>query len=245
MHVVHARSPEPGARPLLLGHGWPGSIVEYLNLVGPLAEPARHGADRADAFHVVLPSIPGFGLSTPLREPGWDIARIAAAYAELMARLGYRRYAVHGSDWGALIGRELGRRHPDRVAAAHLTWLPSAVATAEPDPADQLTDEQRERLGASVRRRAAAMAEEMGYGMVQSARPQTLAYGLTDSPVGQLTCTTRPRTARTDPPLGSSPPPCPPAWRRSPTTLRSPCDTSPSAPTRSCTGRAFLRSVRW
>jgi pimeloyl-ACP methyl ester carboxylesterase len=176
LHVIHARSPEPDARPLLLGHGWPGSVVEYLNLVSPLAR----------AYHVVLPSIPGFGLSTPLREPGWDVARIAAAYAELMARLGYRRYAVHGSDWGALIGRELGRRHPDRVAAAHLTWLPSAVATAEPEPADQLTQEQRERVRASARRRAAAMAEEMGYGMVQSTRPHTVAYGLTDSPVGQL-----------------------------------------------------------
>jgi epoxide hydrolase len=188
IHAVHVRSPHPQARPLLLGHGWPGSFVEHLALVGPLTDPVVHGGDRTDAYHVVLPSIPGFGFSQPVGEPGWDVARIAPAYAELMARLGYERFAVHGSDWGALIGRELGRQQPDRVVGVHLTWLPSAVATSEPDPAESagLTEAERERVRASVDRRARAMAEEMGYGILQSTRPQTLAYALTDSPAGQL-----------------------------------------------------------
>ena len=188
LHFVHLRSPETRARPLLLGHGWPGSFAEFMTVVGPLTDPASHGADHADAFHVVVPSIPGFGFSAPLRESGWDVPRIADAYAELMTRLGYDHFAAHGSDWGALVARELGRRHPDRVAAVHVTWLPSAVATAEPEPSEAaaLTDAQRERIRASMRRRAHAMAEEMGYGILQSTRPQTLAYALTDSPLGQL-----------------------------------------------------------
>jgi epoxide hydrolase len=188
VHFVHARSPEPDALPLLAVHGWPGSIVELLEVIGPLADPRAHGGQAADAFHVVAPSIPGFGFSGPTREPGWDVARVAGAFATLMERLGHRRYGVHGGDWGAFIGRELGRAHPDRVAGVHLTMLPSAVPTAEPPPHElaALGQAERERVRASLQRRARTTGEEMGYGVLQSTRPQTLAYALHDSPVGQL-----------------------------------------------------------
>jgi hypothetical protein len=103
IHFIHARSPEPDAMPLIITHGWPGSIVEFMNVIGPLTDPRGHGGDPADAFHVVAPSIPGFGFSGPTLERGWDINRIARAFAELMARLGYDRYGAQGGDWGSAI----------------------------------------------------------------------------------------------------------------------------------------------
>src|ERR1044072_831996 len=123
LHFIHARSPTPDMLPLALLHGWPGSILEHVALVGPLT---------ADGFDVVVLSLPGFGLSGPTRAPGWDIVRIAHAGAELMRRLGYDQYALHGSDWGAMIAREWGRLHPDQVAGVAVTMLPSASATAAP-----------------------------------------------------------------------------------------------------------------
>jgi pimeloyl-ACP methyl ester carboxylesterase len=188
VHFLHVRSPEPGALPLLAIHGWPGSVVELLKVVGPLADPRSHGGEAADAFHLVVPSIPGFGFSGPTREPGWDVPRIAGAFAVLMDRLGYRHFGVHGGDWGAFIARDLGRADPDRVAGVHLTTLPSAVPVAEPPPEElaSLTEAERERVRASLERRAAMTGEEVGYGILQSTRPQTLAYALHDSPVGQL-----------------------------------------------------------
>src|SRR4051812_45678831 len=113
IHVVHARSTEPGARPLLVVHGWPGSIVELLAVIDPLTDPVAHGGTPDDAFHVVAPSLPGFGFSGPTRQPGWDAGRMATAFARLMDALGYPRYGIHGGDWGAIIGREMGRVHPD------------------------------------------------------------------------------------------------------------------------------------
>jgi pimeloyl-ACP methyl ester carboxylesterase len=153
-----------------------------------LAEPRAHGADPRDAFDLVVPSIPGFGFSGPTREPGWDVARTARAFAGLMERLGYRRYGAHGGDWGAIISRELGRTKPQQVVGVHLTMLPSAVPTGELDPAELalLPETERERVEASLQRHARVRREEMGYGILQSTRPQTLAYALTDSPVGQL-----------------------------------------------------------
>jgi epoxide hydrolase len=181
IHFLHLRSPRPDALPLIITHGWPGSVVELLDIIGPLTE-------GDPAFHVVAPSIPGFGFSGPTRETGWDVARVAGAFGELMSRLGYDRYGAHGGDWGAYISRELGRAYPDRVTGVHMTMMPTAVPVTEPDPAElaALTDAERQRVQASLQRRAVAMREQMGYGFLQSTRPQTLAYSLTDSPVGQL-----------------------------------------------------------
>lgn len=185
IHFLHARSPEPHALPLILTHGWAGSIVEFLNLIGPLTDPQAHGGDPADAFHVVVPSPPGFGLSGPTRETGWSVARVARAWAELMHRLGYDRYVAHGGDFGALVSRELGLIDAAHLAALHVTLLLSASATAnaaaaaEADPA--VPAEQRS-LEAAQR----FDYELGGYGAVQSTRPQLVAYGLTDSPAFQL-----------------------------------------------------------
>jgi pimeloyl-ACP methyl ester carboxylesterase len=187
VHFAHIRSPEPEATPLLLTHGWPGSIVEFTKVVGPLSDPRAHGGDAADAFHLVVPSIPGFGLSGPTRERGWEVRRVAAAFAKLMARLGYERYGAHGGDWGWAISRELGRTHPERVIGVHLTLI-SAYATSEPsaDELSGLSDAERQRTLASWERTRRWQREGEGYAVLQSTRPQTLAYALTDSPVGQL-----------------------------------------------------------
>ncbi|KOV53947.1 epoxide hydrolase [Streptomyces sp. AS58] len=188
VHFAHVRSPEPDATPLVVTHGWPGSVVEFLDVVGPLTDPVAHGGDRADAFHVVVPGIPGFGLSGPTRDTGWEAGRVADAWAELMARLGYERFGAQGGDWGAAISRELGRAHPDRVIGVHLNLLPGAQAATEPTPEQlaELAPDQRERALASWRRWSAWSADGTGYAVLQATRPQTLAYALTDSPVGQL-----------------------------------------------------------
>ncbi|AQS71171.1 epoxide hydrolase family protein [Streptomyces pactum] len=188
VHFAHVRSPEPDATALILTHGWPGSVVEFLDVVGPLTDPAAHGGDPADAFHVVLPSIPGFGLSGPTPDTGWEGSRIAGAWAELMRRLGYERFGVQGGDWGAVISRELGRAHPDRVIGVHLNLLPGGQQVTEPTPQElaALDPEERERTLTSWRRWDAWSREGTGYAVLQSTRPQTLAYALTDSPVGQL-----------------------------------------------------------
>ncbi|MBT2411416.1 epoxide hydrolase [Streptomyces sp. ISL-12] len=188
VHFAHVRSPEPDATPLVITHGWPGSIAEFLDVVGPLTDPAAHGGDPADAFHVVVPSVPGFGLSGPAPDTGWEAGRIADAWAELMRRVGYDRYGLQGGDWGAAISRELGRVHPERVIGVHLNLLPGAQQATEPTAAelDALDPAERERALRSWRRWEAWSREGTGYAAQQSTRPQTLAYALTDSPVGQL-----------------------------------------------------------
>ncbi|KUJ42455.1 epoxide hydrolase family protein [Streptomyces sp. NPDC093228] len=188
VHFAHIRSPERDATPLIVTHGWPGSIVEFLDIVGPLTDPAAHGGDPADAFHVVVPGIPGFGLSGPTRDTGWEAGRVADAWVELMERLGYRRFGTQGGDWGAAISRELGRAHPDRVIGVHLNLLPGAQQLTEPSPEElsALDAEGRERTLTSWRRWSQWEREGTGYAVLQSTRPQTLAYALTDSPVGQL-----------------------------------------------------------
>ncbi|MER5884897.1 epoxide hydrolase [Streptomyces sp. NPDC001941] len=188
VHFAHVRSPEPDATPLIVTHGWPGSVVEFEKVVGPLTDPRGHGGDPGDAFHLVLPSIPGFGLSGPTPEPGWDHVRVAGAFGELMERLGYARYGAQGGDWGSAISRELGRLRPGNVIGVHLNMIPGAGASSEPteDELAALAPAERARTLASWERMRAWTRDEQGYADIQSTRPQTLAYGLTDSPVGQL-----------------------------------------------------------
>ncbi|MGW5431320.1 epoxide hydrolase family protein [Streptomyces sp. NPDC004059] len=188
VHFAHIRSPEPDATPLVITHGWPGSIAEFLDVVGPLTDPVAHGGDAADAFHVVVPGIPGFGLSGPTTERGWEARRVADAWAELMRRLSYARFGLQGGDWGAGISRELGRVHPERVIGVHLNLLPGAQAATEPTEEElaALGPEERERTLRSWRRWDAWSRDGAGYASLQSTRPHTLGYALTDSPVGQL-----------------------------------------------------------
>jgi microsomal epoxide hydrolase len=179
VHFMHVRSAEPDALPLIMTHGWPGSVVEFTEVIGPLTDPAAHGGDRGDAFHMVVPSIPGFGFSGPTRERGWNVNRVARAWDELMRRLGYPRYGAQGGDWGSSISRELGVIVPEHVIGVHLNML-SPVTPGDP-PAD-LSDADLAR----VERLRAFRRTGSGYGAIQSTRPQTVGYGLTDSPAGQL-----------------------------------------------------------
>ncbi|WP_158884757.1 epoxide hydrolase family protein [Amycolatopsis anabasis] len=180
IHFVHVRSPEPDALPLVLTHGWPGSLVEFLDVIGPLADPRAHGGDPADAFHVVVPSPPGFTLSGPTRETGWTVSRVTRAWAELMRRLGYSRYGAHGGDFGSLVSRELGLVDAEHVAAVHLTSVFSASATQE--NADFSVEAEKR----SVEKQFRYEYELGGYAAIQGTKPQLIAYGLTDSPVAQL-----------------------------------------------------------
>ena len=178
IHFLHVRSAEPDGLPLIITHGWPGSIVEFMNVIGPLTDPAGHGGDPDDAFHLVVPSIPGYGFSGPTRDRGWNVNRIARAWDELMTRLGYQRYGAQGGDWGSSISRELGLVVPGHLIGVHLNMLMPYV---KDEPAD-LSEQERARLETLRRFRSTGS----GYGAIQSTRPQTVAYGLTDSPAGQL-----------------------------------------------------------
>jgi pimeloyl-ACP methyl ester carboxylesterase len=181
LHFLHVRSPEPDATPLLLIHGWPGSVVEFLDVIGPLTDPAGHGGDPADAFHLVIPSLPGHGFSSAPREPGWNDRRTAAAFATLMSRLGYQRYGVQGGDHGAFIAPALGRHAPDAVIGVHVNAYVT-FPTGDPQDMAALTDAEKERLALMKR----FQDDQSGYMQLQGTRPQTVGYGLTDSPVGQL-----------------------------------------------------------
>ncbi|MFK0251141.1 epoxide hydrolase family protein [Amycolatopsis azurea] len=173
----HVRSPEPAALPLLLTHGWPGSILEFEKVIGPLADPVAHGGSAGDAFHVVVPSLPGFGFSERPRERGWHPGRTASAWAGLMTALGYERFGAHGGDWGACVSTELARLAPERVAGLHLT-MPSASPLPE-DRATATPEEQR-----MLDRRDLHLADGYGFGLLMGTRPQTLGYSLLDSPAG-------------------------------------------------------------
>ncbi|HEY2330391.1 MAG TPA: epoxide hydrolase [Acidimicrobiales bacterium] len=175
IRFLHVRSPEPGARPLLLTHGWPGSVAEFWDVLGPLTDPVAHGLDPAGALHVVAPSLPGYGFSGPTTQPGWDIGRVADAFAELMAALGYDRFFCQGGDWGSMVSSEISRRQPSRVAALHLNLL------VAPRLKDVPPTEEEE---AQIERSSAFLALESAYQQIQGTKPQTLAYGLTDSPAG-------------------------------------------------------------
>jgi len=179
IHYLHVKSPEPDALPLVLTHGWPGSIVEFLGVIGPLADPRGHGGDPADAFHVVVPSLPGYGWSDKPTTTGWGVPRIARAWDHLMGSLGYHRYGAQGGDWGAMVTSSLGQQvPPERLAGIHLNM---AIAGPDEETSGDLTPTEQAAL--------ADMGEHaawgMGYSSQQSTRPQTLGYGLTDSPAGQ------------------------------------------------------------
>ncbi|WP_254763120.1 epoxide hydrolase family protein [Natrinema marinum] len=181
LHFYHVRSPEPDATPLVLSHGWPGSVAEFLDVLGPLSDPAAHGGDPADAFHVVAPSLPGFGFSGPTNEQGYDVPRIAETVAELMDRLGYDRYVAQGGDWGALVTALLGANYPDRVEAIHTNMLFLNPSSLEADDPTDLLDE---RGLADYRETAEFRDGETAYHEIQATKPQSLGYGLTDSPAG-------------------------------------------------------------
>jgi pimeloyl-ACP methyl ester carboxylesterase len=183
IHFLHVRSPESDALPLVVTHGYPSSVVEFLDLVGPLTDPRAHGGDPADAFHLVAPSLPGFGFSTPIQGAGWgNLFRVAGAFGELMARLGYDRYGAQGGDIGAGVSGMLGMLHPDRVTAVHLNGPVPAFPFGPPIDPQGLSEADEAR----ARRFNQFQADGLGYLQLQATRPQTLAYSLNDSPVAQL-----------------------------------------------------------
>jgi pimeloyl-ACP methyl ester carboxylesterase len=181
LHFMHVRSAEPDATPLLLLHGWPGSVLEFLGMIGPLTDPRTHGGAPSRAFHVVVPSLPGYGFSGPTNEPGWDSARMARAFVALMNRLGYERWGVAGGDSGGLVGRELGILAPDGLVGVHLLQI-FAFPSGDPAEFEKLSDADRASLSGTT----ADFQSKAGYQKIQQTRPQTLAYALTDSPAGQL-----------------------------------------------------------
>ena len=181
IHFLHVRSPEPAAFPLILTHGWPGSIVEFLDLVGPLTDPAAHGGDPADAFHLVIPSLPGFGFSGPTTDRGWRTTRTAAAWVELMARLGYDRYGAAGNDAGSMVSPEVGRLAPDRVAGVHVTQVFS-FPSGDPAEFEDMSPEDLAMLG----KLQWFLDNKFSFNQLHSQQPQTLAHALADSPAGLL-----------------------------------------------------------
>jgi epoxide hydrolase len=185
IHFLHVRSPEPDALPIVLTHGWPGSVAEFLDVTELLSDPRSHDGDPADAFDVVIPALPGFGFSGPTREKGWNTARTAQAWAELMRRLGYERYGAQGGDLGGLLSPELGHVDPQHVVGIHLNSATVGfIPWGDVDPAELETfsDVEKARLGRMQRFRS----EGNAYFQMHATRPQTIAYSLTDSPVGQL-----------------------------------------------------------
>jgi epoxide hydrolase len=181
IHFLHACSPEPDALPLILTHGWPGSVVEYLDVIEPLTNPRAFGGDPADAFHVVIPSLPGYGFSGPTLEAGWNQYRIARAWAALMDRLGYARYGAVGNDAGSMISPELGRIDPDHVVGAHVTQLYSLPSGDPAELADLSPEEQHQ-----MELLQWFFHNKMAYNTLMSQQPQTVAYALMDSPTGLL-----------------------------------------------------------
>ncbi|MGV9868105.1 epoxide hydrolase family protein [Rhodococcus koreensis] len=177
VHFFHVRSPHPQARPLMLTHGWPSTPLEFLEVIGPLTDPTAYGGRAEDACHVVAPSLPGFGWSLPTTESGWHPGRIARAWLELMTRLGYERFAAHGTDWGSVVSTAMAREAPERLAGLHLTLLVSGLRPRN----GVLTPEEEHQQQANE----ALRATELGYVLLQSTKPQTLSYALADSPVGQ------------------------------------------------------------
>ncbi|MFC4950064.1 epoxide hydrolase family protein [Pseudonocardia sp. GCM10023141] len=179
IHFVHAPSPHPDATPLIITHGWPGSVAEYLDVIEPLRDPTNHGGEASDAYHVVVPSVPGYGFGGKPTRTGWGVDKIAETWVELMARLGYDRFLAQGGDWGSRITMSLGIRHSHAVRGIHLNLAicdPAALrALGEP------TEQEQAQLGLID----TYQKWESGYSVQQSTRPQTLGYGLTDSPAGQ------------------------------------------------------------
>jgi pimeloyl-ACP methyl ester carboxylesterase len=182
IHFFHAKSPEPGALPLILTHGWPSSPVEFTKLIGPLTDPRAHGGDPADAFHVVVPSLPGYGFSNPIGEAGFNLFGVAQAWATLMSRLGYERYAAQGTDVGSGVAGMLPMIDQQRIVGVHLSGTGAAPPFSPALDLDGLSAADQARAERFNKFRA----DGIGYLALQSTRPQTLAYSLNDSPVGQL-----------------------------------------------------------
>ena len=176
IHALVARSPHPDAVPLLLVHGWPGSVAEFLDVLGPLTDPTAHGGDASDAFHVVAPSLPGFGWSGPTHERGWHPRRIAEAFVGVMDELGFDRFGVQGGDWGSIVTADVADLAPDRVVGLHLNF----VTVSPPKDGPPLTDEEQARVAQLFEWRK----DGAGYQEIQGTRPQTLGYALEDSPAG-------------------------------------------------------------
>jgi pimeloyl-ACP methyl ester carboxylesterase len=178
IHFIHVKSPHENALPLIMTHGWPGSVVELLETVGPLTDPTTHGGRAEEAFHLVLPSLPGYGFSGEPTELGWDPGRTARAWAELMGRLGYTRYVAQGGDLGAIVSDVMGRQAPEGLLGIHMNLLVTTLGAPTPPPGD--TEEERAALDAI----ATFTTDGFGYFLEQSTRPQTIGYALLDSPVG-------------------------------------------------------------
>ncbi|MFA7602616.1 MAG: epoxide hydrolase family protein [Novosphingobium sp.] len=177
IHFLHVRSPEPDALPLVLTHGWPGSVIEFLGVIGPLSDPVAHGGRAEDAFHLVIPSLPGYGFSAKPARTGWGVERIAQGWAELMRRLGYARWAAQGGDWGAFVTNRIGEQAPAGCIGIHVN-MPIARRTKA--ARDNPTEEDRR----AIERIALYNAQDSAYARQQATRPQSLGYGLVDSPLG-------------------------------------------------------------
>ncbi|HEX8055254.1 MAG TPA: epoxide hydrolase [Novosphingobium sp.] len=177
IHFLHVRSPEPGAMPLLLTHGWPGSVVEFLRGAGPLSDPVAHGGKAEDAFHLVIPSLPGYGFSAKPATTGWGVERIAQAWGVLMQRLGYARWVAQGGDWGAFVTNKIGEQAPEGCAGIHVN-MPIARRTKAAKESPTAEDLR------TFERMAFYNDWDAGYSKQQATRPQSLGYGLVDSPVG-------------------------------------------------------------
>jgi pimeloyl-ACP methyl ester carboxylesterase len=179
IYFIHVRSKHENALPIVVTHGWPGSVLEFLEVIGPLVDPTAYGGKADDAFHVVVPSLPGFGFSDKPAEPGWRLPRIATAWAVLMARLGYSHYIAQGGDWGAGVSSWMAKQRPPGLAAIHLN-LPILFPPPPPPPSGYTAEEQ-----AALAQLGKYASDRFGYAAIQGTRPQTLGYGLADSPVGQ------------------------------------------------------------
>ncbi|HVI69773.1 MAG TPA: epoxide hydrolase [Magnetospirillaceae bacterium] len=182
IHFIHVRSKESQATPLMMVHGYPGSFVDFIKMIEPLTDPVKHGGEAKNAFDVVVPSLPGFGFSTPVKDAGWDINRTAKAFHAIMQQLDYKKYALHGSDVGAGVCEELCILAGDQIIGSLIATDPGAIATDYTPPTNHLTEAEK----AHHQELKAARAEDFGYIHIQSTRPQTMSYSLTDSPVGQL-----------------------------------------------------------
>jgi pimeloyl-ACP methyl ester carboxylesterase len=181
IHFLHIKSPEPDATPLILTHGWPGSVVEFVKIIGPLSDPSNHGEDPEIAFDLVIPSLPGFAFSAPLTSRGWSTRRTATAWAELMHRLGYERYGAAGNDAGSMISPELGRVDPEHVIAVHVTQVFS-FPSGDPAEFEGMSAED----GGAMQKLQWFMQNKISFNQLHSQQPQTLAHALADSPVGLL-----------------------------------------------------------
>jgi microsomal epoxide hydrolase len=179
IHFIHQRGKGPKPLPLVITHGWPGSVAEFTKIIGPLTDPAAHGGDPADAFDVVAPSMPGYGFSDPAREPGMDAEKIASLWAELMRGLGYQRFGAQGGDWGSMVTTYLGARHADVVLGIHLNLL----IAFPPDPANPVAGLNEQEIADLIPLQH-FLDEETGYQRIQGTKPQTLGCALNDSPAG-------------------------------------------------------------